>query len=106
MSEKIPQSSPENNERKTYLIPRSDGSFDEIYVTGKKEEYRLILQRDGSTETMKLLEVQRTDGVNADGESVPQAEMVAEYLLSEDVQKGLIQQQQNVITNDKKEHYE
>lgn len=96
MSENIPQSNPENNEHKLYLIPRADGSYDIGYVTGNKEEYSELRQRDGSTETIKRVEVQL---VGSDGQLLPLKMMVAEYTLGETVQDELIKKQLRNPTN-------
>ena len=90
MSEKIPQSNPENSERKMYLIPRADGSYGVGYITGRKEEYIELRQRDGSTETIKRVEVQLVD---ADSQSSPLTMMIAEYTLDAAVQEELLQRQ-------------
>jgi hypothetical protein len=96
MSENIPQSNPENNEHKMYLIPRGDGSYDLGYITGNKEEYSELRQRNGSTETIKRVEVQLVD---ADGKLLPLKMMIAEYTLGETMQDELMQKQLRNPTN-------
>jgi hypothetical protein len=86
MSEKIPQSNPENIDVRKYLIPMPG----DTYVYGVINEDRLALrvskQRNGPDLQVRMVEV-IYETVGEDGEPVIERKMISDHILSDDVQQ-------------------
>lgn len=98
MSEKIPQSNPEQNEPKMYLIPEANDQLVMGFVTGAREERSVSIQKDGPPLQLRKVEVQY-ETVGPDGEMTTQKKMVIDHLLTDSVQDEMMQRYQKNKNN-------
>jgi hypothetical protein len=104
MSEQIPQSNPEKDLPKMYLIP-VENQLVRGFVTGAREERTTSPQRNGPPLQLRKIEMQY-EIIGPDGEMIIEKKMFTDYLLTDSVQEEMMQQYQRNLQQQSENHHE
>jgi hypothetical protein len=88
MSEKNPQSNPENIDSKKYFIPMGMNQFAIGVVNFDRQAIYPSKQRSAPDLMITMVEVTYST-INAEGETVTETKMISDHLLTDDAQADL-----------------